>query len=421
MHRLFIPIYLILFYLPNLSTAQWIEQQSGTSAALWDIKFINANTGFISGQGRILKTINSGINWSHLNIPSQSFDNPLYSIHPVNENVIYCAGGFEAIIKSTDGGSTWTVLSDSAFGDGSTYFTCFFVNESTGWVSGTGDKVLKTTSGGVSFDTINLNPQAGFIRQMYFRNETEGIIAGNSSSIYKTTDSGENWNNVNVPVGGTGYSLRGLTFPNFETGWLFSTSRKVFKTTDFGSNWDSLLSVPTNGFDIYCADFTSVDTGYVTGQIVMYKTTDGAISWVQENIPTNPPIGAKNSIHFINNSTGWFCTSFGKIFKTTTGGEPIVSISPINTNIPTKIELYQNFPNPFNPITTIKFDLPKKEFVTLKVYDISGREVAILLNDFKNAGSYIAGFDASHLSSGVYFYSIKAGSFKETKRMVLIK
>ena len=421
MHRLFIPIYLILFYLPNLSSAQWIEQQSGTSAALWDIKFIDANTGFISGQGRILKTTNSGINWSHLNIPPQSLDNPLYCIHPVNENVIYCAGGFEAIIKSTDGGSTWTVLSDSTFGDGSTYFTCFFVNESTGWVSGTGDKVLKTTNGGLSFDTINLDPQAGFIRQMYFRNETEGIIAGNSSSIYKTTNSGENWNNVNVPVGGTGYSLRGLTFPNFETGWLFSTSRKVFKTTDFGSNWDSLLSVPTNGFDIYCADFTSIDTGYVTGQIVMYKTTDGAISWVQEKIPTNPPIGAKNSIHFINNSTGWFCTSFGKIFKTTTGGEPIVSISPINTNIPTKIKLYQNYPNPFNPITTIEYSLPNSGQVNIKIYDLTGRMVDEPVNSFHTVGNYLINYNAGHLASGVYFYKLTFEDRSLVKKFILIK
>lgn len=92
-----------------------------------------------------------------------------------------------------------------------------------------------------------------------------------------------------------------------------------------------------------------------------------------------------------------------------------------NSEIPTEYAMKQNFPNPFNPTTNIQFDLPQNNFVTLKIYDIMGREVAMLVNEFKTAGRYIASFNAVNLSSGIYFYKIQAGNFIQTKRMILIK
>lgn len=96
-------------------------------------------------------------------------------------------------------------------------------------------------------------------------------------------------------------------------------------------------------------------------------------------------------------------------------------ISEYGNDIPSDFALIQNFPNPFNPVTNIRFDLPKDEFVSIKVYDLTGREIAVLVNGMKQAGRYIVGFDASHLASGIYFYTINAGEFKETKRMLLLK
>jgi Secretion system C-terminal sorting domain len=95
--------------------------------------------------------------------------------------------------------------------------------------------------------------------------------------------------------------------------------------------------------------------------------------------------------------------------------------TPPQPNVPRQFELAQNYPNPFNPVTTIKFQLPSKEFVTLKVYDIIGREVATLVDGLKDAGSHDVKFDASNLPSGVYLYRITAGTYIETKKLVLIK
>ncbi len=95
--------------------------------------------------------------------------------------------------------------------------------------------------------------------------------------------------------------------------------------------------------------------------------------------------------------------------------------SPVVNTIPQEYKLFQNYPNPFNPSTIIKYQIPKQSHVVIKVYDILGNQVAVLANKYEPAGKYIVNFDASKLSSGVYFYTINAGSFVQTKKLVLMK
>ena len=90
-------------------------------------------------------------------------------------------------------------------------------------------------------------------------------------------------------------------------------------------------------------------------------------------------------------------------------------------SFPTEYILYQNFPNPFNPTTTIKYQIPEMSFVSLKVYDVLGNEIVTLINEEKPIGSYEVEFDGRGLSSGIYFYKLQAGSFVETKKMILLK
>ena len=91
------------------------------------------------------------------------------------------------------------------------------------------------------------------------------------------------------------------------------------------------------------------------------------------------------------------------------------------TSLPTKFELWQNFPNPFNPTTTIQYSIPKAEHVTLKVYDELGKEVTTLVNENKEAGQYRVNFNGSNLASGIYFYRMTAGDFTEVKKLMLLK
>lgn len=99
----------------------------------------------------------------------------------------------------------------------------------------------------------------------------------------------------------------------------------------------------------------------------------------------------------------------------------IIGIEPIGNGVPDKFDLSQNYPNPFNPSTKINFSLPKSGNVEMRVYDLLGKEVAVLVNEFKSAGTYAVDFNAANLSSGIYFYSIKSGDFNAVKKMMLVK
>jgi hypothetical protein len=99
----------------------------------------------------------------------------------------------------------------------------------------------------------------------------------------------------------------------------------------------------------------------------------------------------------------------------------ITGVEPISATMPDNFGLSQNYPNPFNPSTKINFSLPKSGNVEIKVYDVMGKEVAVLVNEFKSAGTYAVDFDAGNFSSGIYFYSIKSGDFTAIKKMVLVK
>jgi hypothetical protein len=100
-------------------------------------------------------------------------------------------------------------------------------------------------------------------------------------------------------------------------------------------------------------------------------------------------------------------------------------ISVISSEIPSEYMLFNNFPNPFNPSTSIRYSIPYRPpgntFVTLKIYDVTGKEVAMLVNQNQKPGTYEVTFGANSVSSGIYFYQIQAGSFMQTKKMVLIK
>ena len=100
---------------------------------------------------------------------------------------------------------------------------------------------------------------------------------------------------------------------------------------------------------------------------------------------------------------------------------PLVTSVAEEVRVPEQFSLRQNYPNPFNPSTTIRYELPNSSMVRLSAYDILGREVGVLVNERKNAGSYDVKFDGSKLASGVYFYRLQAGDFVQTRKLLLLR
>lgn len=137
-------------------------------------------------------------------------------------------------------------------------------------------------------------------------------------------------------------------------------------------------------------------------------------------------IQAAVTYHLIGDTAKIFCPGGSSGTGTTLNfdvigcGQTVTGISP-KTEIPTEYSLSQNYPNPFNPATTIEYALPRPGTVKLVVYDLVGKEVAVLVNEYKQAAYHRVNFDAAALSSGVYLYRITAGNFVDTKKMLLLK
>ncbi|NOS85592.1 MAG: T9SS type A sorting domain-containing protein [Ignavibacteria bacterium] len=405
----------VLFFSCSISFPQsWIQQTSGTTASLIDIYFLNTNTGFACGSGGVIvKTTNSGLNWAILNTGITS---NLVKIKFFDANT-GIAGG-DKIIKTTNGGSNWSLIYDTAYaGD------IHFLNQNEWLLCSSSPHVnKKTTNGGAVWQTFNSTD----ILQMclFFINSTTGWITGKApigsfvaQHINKTINGGLNWSwQYTATLFNNGGWFYDLYFIDANTGFgaLTATNNdKIIKTTNGGVNWFTvaLTNFPTGIF------FVNTTYGWAScnfGKIM--KSTDVGTNWVTEQTPVSTDL---NSIYFTTNETGWTCGDGGVILKTTNGG--ITAVQQTGTAIPGRFLLSQNFPNPFNPVTSINFDIPKSSFTKLIVFDQIGREVAVLVNEQLAPGSYKYDWNAVDYPSGIYFYKLQSGEFIETKKMILLK
>ncbi|MBK9097425.1 MAG: T9SS type A sorting domain-containing protein [bacterium] len=169
----------------------------------------------------------------------------------------------------------------------------------------------------------------------------------------------------------------------------------------------------------YCS--ASIEVSYAQYRIDIFTTevTSSQTSSIYSSNSEYKLVGGAGQ-SAVSSSSGYFRSLQGSGFLT-----HVDFVDPI---LPNSFVLYQNYPNPFNPSTVIKYQLPLSGNVTLKVYDLLGREVATLVDEFKPAGSYEVEFDASsnsgsvrNLTSGIYFYKLQSENFNETKKMMLLK
>lgn len=143
------------------------------------------------------------------------------------------------------------------------------------------------------------------------------------------------------------------------------------------------------------------------------------------NGPLKPRVGTVMSYCHsgwgVNLALGFGPLPGNKVRQRYNAASCLIGIQQISTEVPQQFELHQNYPNPFNPVTDMKFSIPTASYVTLKIYDQTGKEVAVLVNQQLSAGIYKADFDAGELASGLYFYRITAGEFTQTRKMILVK
>jgi hypothetical protein len=283
------------------------------------------------------------------------------------------------------------------------------------------------------------------------------IFAGTDYNygVYLSTNNGTNWtqtslNNVfvwslavlgnNIFAGGGGVYISS----NNGTSWTLTalnglyvyalatlgnniyagTDSGVYLSTNNGNNWSQIglqnqliASVATSGNNIFVG-------AYNYGGV--YLTTNNGVNWILKDQGLDPYASVEAFVVANNYIFSGANDCYYSIWRRSYS--EIIGVQNISSEIPSGFSLYQNYPNPFNPMTKIKFDIPQsvilsgaKNLVVLKVYDILGKEIQTLVNEQLQPGSYEVLFDGSNLSSGIYFYTLIAGDYKETKKLVLLK
>ena len=367
----------------------------------------------------VYNTTNSGESWNFTKI--NEYEDDFYSMAFLNIDTGFIMGRINypgQILRTTDRGTSWQVIRDSTyfwrrsdirFRDNSLYTIKDY-------------QIHRFDYDGNLIDTIprpfGLPGHPEVYDFFLIGDSTIYMISGNS--LYKSSNNGRNWTYLIQYFYQTEYT--DCYFYSEDYGFFVGYNSVILRTT--GTNLLEELYTGNPEPDLVFNGVTMSDfyTVHIVGNDgIIYTSTDGGDTWklIESGVTSD-----LNQIEFANDKTGWIAGDNGVILKTTTGG---TNWENVNNGIPVKYTLYQNYPNPFNPVTTIKFDIPDDIGTAvirtkLVIYDVIGRQVKVLVDDDLQANSYSYSFDASDLSSGVYFYRLVAGNdFSQTKKMLLIK
>jgi len=424
------------------TTYTYVEQ------GLSDIYFTDSLNGLtVGGEGLIRKSSNGGLNWTTIN---NNVRDSLYSVLFAGD-IGYTGGGNGTVMKSTNSGLTW--VSQSKITSSTIMGLCLFNSDNVLGV-GSGRKIIRTTNGGVNWLSATAGTYSNNLYSVAKVSNTTAIAVGDYGIIMKSTNSGANWTNITGPVTS---SLKSVAFTDSLNGTAVGLGGIILKTTNSGNNWNQINVADATVNDLNGVSFLNSSTGIAVGNNgTILKTTNGGANWIQKTNVTIEDIVSVSfansvcyatlysgyvlkstnlgenwtshftqsnsvllSVFFNDANTGWICGTGGAILKTTDGGG--VFVKTVSSEIPETFRLYQNYPNPFNPTTNIKYRILNSGFVTLKIFDILGKEIQTLVNEKQAPGMYEVLFDGSNLPSGVYFYRLKTDNFIEAKKLIILK
>jgi len=413
MKKLLLTVFTFTIFCSGTLKTQWFNiSPPGNDTAYYCIDVVNQNVVYAGkgSHGIVVKSTNGGVNWSTINTPSV---NLVYKIQFINETTGFIATG-SGLFKTNTGGASWQQLTTVNFAD------INFISESTGFLINIDfpAKIYRTTNGGANFSVFSMSSSPSYYGQALSFISPSAIYAltvkpaVDSSIVFKCT----NWDSGWVPVLKTKPACYDISFADANTGIVCGNFGVFRRSSDGGNTWQS--QTPAGNVTILSCLLNTQLTGYlVCGNGSIYKSTNSGLNWSSQVSGTTFYL---TDIDVLNSdNTGFITGENGTILKTTNGG--LTFISPVQNSIPEDFMLEPNYPNPFNPVTKIIFNLAEYGYTELTVYDITGKEVQTLASGNLLSGKYEITFDASGLSSGIYLYRIKSGSFIQTRSMVLIK
>lgn len=417
-------------------------------------------TFYVSALQIILATMIFPQSYVDLNSPFSSTVRVLYMS---NTNTLF-AGGDVGFFKSTDLGQTWdTVLTQNTR-------LIYIQNDST-WYLCTFGGIYKTTDSGEQWNLFGQSLLSLLVTDLAINRNDNSIFAATTSGLYKSIDDGISWDVIRTTnyisetnvesVGDTiifiGGKIEGVPQQGLYrstdngTSWFeqnfgffygiiykmpedvlylqcdYLDSHKIYRSTNGGEIWYLLYSHISYPVTKWGPIINSVNNSLIMAKNIennLIAFNDLIVSFNNFQTTTTYNVWASSWVEITALTTDineeiYAGLEDGKIRKIS--GIILTDIDEEPVNSPTQYKLSQNYPNPFNPSTSIQYAISSRQFVTLKVFNVLGKEVATLVNEYRDAGTYETEFNAGKLSSGVYYYQLKAGAFMETKKMIYLK
>ncbi len=319
------------------------------------------------------------------------------------------------VFRSTDNGGSWVSV-------GLTFYSIssLAINANGSMFAGVHDPwfnlggVFRSTNNGGTWERVD--PGMSSVHSL-LATESEHILAGSGDGVYRSTNNGETW----LLLSASPASAR--TFAVNALGHIFAGTfyAGVFRSLDGGEHWTATsFGLPSSGvMSVAVAGnghvLAAMGSSWPYGGHGVFMSTNNGDTWS----PFTEGLTDLNVMSLL-------VTASGGIFAGTLSEGVFRSAGPTDVKqgaegFPRAFSLEQNYPNPFNPSTNIKWQIPDSRFVTLKVYDLLGREVRTLVNENLQVGSFEVTFDATGLASGTYFYRLQAGEFVQTRKLLLLR
>ena len=416
----------------------WSPQIKIAFSNLSDITFISASTGFAVGSAWdpnwfsfMLGTTDGGLNWSQTVIDDTIGGIPKICFVDANNGWGIRPGGApregSKIYVTTDAGNSWLLqLYTGSSNDATTLHDIAFTDPNNGIAVGNTMMepwlvIYKTTDGGTTWDWISSD--FGSLNSVFLFNADEGIAVGgnrvviNQSTIIRTSDGWSSWEDQ---ISGTTNSLSDVYFIDDLNGWIVGDNGTILHTTNGGLPVElTSLTASSNGKEVILSWSTATELNNHGFEV--QRSTEGTefftVGFVNGHGTTTEQHNYSYEDRNLNNGKYYY-----RLKQVDYDGSYEYSdVVEVEWRTFNSYLLEQNYPNPFNPSTTIGFGVQEKLNVKITILNSIGEEVAVAMNEEREPGFHQVEFNAANLPSGVYFYQLKAGSYVDTKKMVLMK
>ncbi|MBI4535063.1 MAG: T9SS type A sorting domain-containing protein [Ignavibacteriae bacterium] len=368
----------------------------------------------------VYRSTDGGTTWVQVN-SGLMFSSALgMAVNPLSGDLFVSSGA--RIYRSTTNGENWVAQDSTTFLSGA--WRLVVNNQGILFAApNSSDSLRRSSDDGLTWRAAHNGLPQGGTQELRIHANGDIYICMRNNWVFRSSDNGENWTALPRPFPPLPYvDADAIAFGSGSEIYVGDDGWGFFKSTDGGSSWEQLNSGLPNQ---YVWALAVSNRGHLFAGLAsdgVYRSTDGGAQWDSVNTGLGP---SRRIYSFLIASSGYLFTgTISGLFRST---QPVTDVEEDLNNVANQYVLFQNYPNPFNPKTSIKFKVQSSKLVTLRVYNVLGQEVATLVNEELQPGSYEVAWDARlvngawGLASGVYLYRLTVGSFSETKKFLLLR